>query len=62
MHVWDENAPALIQLDVYTCGPFDKNIVFKWLQQYKPTNLQYKYLDREHGLKSVSSSRTKYTI
>ena len=29
MHVWDENAPALIQLDVYTCGPFDKNIVFK---------------------------------
>ena len=27
MHVWDENAPALIQLDVYTCGPFNKNIV-----------------------------------
>ena len=62
MHVWDENAPALVQLDVYTCGPFDKSIVFKWLQQYKPTNLQYKYLDREHGLKTVTSSRTKYTI
>ena len=62
MHVWDENAPALVQLDVYTCGPFDKNIVFKWLEQYKPTNVQYKYLDREHGLKSVSSSRNKYNI
>lgn len=62
MHVWDENAPALIQLDVYTCGPFDKNIVFKWLQQYSPTDVKFKYLDRETGLKTIASSRTKYTV
>jgi len=62
MHVWDENSPALIQLDVYTCGPFDKNIVFKWLQQYNPTDVKFKYLDREHGLKTLSSSRNKYIV
>tara|TARA_B100001057_G_C22527950_1_gene824601 strand:- start:63 stop:524 length:462 start_codon:yes stop_codon:yes gene_type:complete len=62
MHSWDENAPALIQLDVYTCGPFDKSIVFKWLKQFQPTNVKFKYLDRETGLKTIASSRTKYTI
>ena len=29
MHVWDEVDPGLMQLDVYTCGPFDPKIVFK---------------------------------
>ena len=53
IHVWDEKFPALVQLDVYTCGPLDKNIVFEWLEQYNPTKVEYKYLDREHGLKNV---------
>jgi len=54
IHVWDEKSPALVQLDVYTCGPLDKNIVFEWLEQYNPTKVEYKYLDREQGLKNVS--------
>lgn len=62
MHSWDENAPALVQLDVYTCGPFDKSIVFKWLEQFEPTDIKFKYLDREYGLRTLSTSRNKYTI
>jgi len=62
MHSWDENAPALVQLDVYTCGPFNKSIVFKWLEQFEPTDIKFKYLDREYGLRTLSTSRNKYTI
>ena len=53
MHTWDECDPAMVQLDVYTCGPFEPNIVFAWLQQYKPTKINYKYIDREHDIKEL---------
>jgi S-adenosylmethionine/arginine decarboxylase-like enzyme len=53
IHVWDEPDPALIQLDVYTCGPFDPHIVFDHIQQFNPVKMEYKYLDREHGLIEV---------
>ena len=54
MHTWDEPNPALIQLDVYTCGPFDPTTVFEWLQQYNPKKIEHKYLDREYNLKEIS--------
>ena len=51
MHVWDETDPGLLQLDVYTCGPFDPKIVFNKLKEsFKPVKIQWKYLDREHDL------------
>jgi len=53
MHVWDESNPALMQLDVYTCGPLDTSIIFKHIEQFEPTKVEYKYLDREHGLTEV---------
>ena len=53
IHVWDEKDPAMIQLDVYTCGVFDPNIVFDWLQKYNPTKIDFKYLDRENGLTEI---------
>ena len=53
IHTWDETDPAMIQLDVYTCGVFDPNIVFDWLQKYNPTKIDFKYLDRENGLTEI---------
>ena len=50
MHTWDESDPAVIQLDVYTCGELNPQIVFDWLAQYQPINKQFKYLDREFDL------------
>lgn len=52
-HVWNEPDPALIQLDVYTCGPFDPNAVIEHIQVWDPTKVEYKYLDREHELKEI---------
>ena len=53
MHTWDECDPAVIQLDVYTCGAFDPNIVFKWLDQFDVIKIDYKYIDREFDLHEI---------
>ena len=58
MHCWDEGNPGLMQLDVYTCGPFDPNIIFEELKQFEPVKMEYKYLDREHNLTEVELDAT----
>ena len=51
LHIWDEQKPGLFQLDVYSCKPFDLNIVIKHLKDsYDVTKLQYKFLDRKTDL------------
>ena len=50
MHTWDECDPAIVQLDVYSCGGLDTGVVFDFLKQFDPTKIDYKYLDRETGL------------
>ena len=47
IHVWDEGAPCLVQLDVYTCGDLNKQIIFDALEKFDPVKIDYKYLDRE---------------
>jgi len=54
MHVWDEEKPSMLQLDVYTCGPLDTQIIFDSINQFSPIKVEYKYLDREHSLIEVS--------
>lgn len=53
VHMWDETDPAILQLDIYTCGPLDTAVVFKNLQQFEPVKIEYKYLDREHALVEI---------
>jgi S-adenosylmethionine/arginine decarboxylase-like enzyme len=53
LHVWDKQDPPLLQLDVYTCGPFKPGIVLKYIQEFRPTKIQWKYLDRETDLQTV---------
>jgi S-adenosylmethionine/arginine decarboxylase-like enzyme len=55
-HVWNEPDPALIQLDVYTCGPFDPDDVLEHIAVWDPVKVEYKYLDREHGLHTIGGS------
>lgn len=59
MHVWDECNPAIMQLDVYTCGELDIDKVFENIFVFQPTKIEYKFLDREHKLKIVGVP-TKY--
>ena len=50
MHVWDEDNPAVMQLDVYTCSTLNIEDVFEALDEFVPTHVQYKYIDRENEL------------
>jgi|TARA_R110002012_G_scaffold43608_1_gene118092 S-adenosylmethionine/arginine decarboxylase-like enzyme len=47
IHTWDEQEPALIQLDVYSCKEFKKADVIDCLDEFKPVTVEYKYFDRE---------------
>lgn len=60
MHVWDETSPALMQFDVYTCGALDINKVFEALGDFEPQKIEYKFLDREHGLNHVDHGMRDY--
>lgn len=50
LHVWDEDKPSLLQLDVYTCGPLDPYDVVEALREFHPVKIEMKYLDRENKL------------
>lgn len=47
MHVWDEDDPALLQLDVYTCSHLEPQIVFDAIEQFEPVDTCFYYLDRD---------------
>lgn len=53
IHVWDEPDPSLIQLDVYTCGNLDPDVILDHLQEFEPVKVDYKYLDRETGFNEL---------
>ena len=46
LHCWDEVSPAIVQLDVYTCGSLDKEIVLLFLDDFEPIKVDYAMIDR----------------
>jgi len=61
MHVWDEVSPALIQLDIYSCGDFDEHDVCKKISKdFDLSKIEYKYLNRETGLTDISQGIMNY--
>lgn len=55
LHVWDEDEPALMQMDVYTCSTLNIDDVFKAIEEFKPTKIEYKYIDRENELTLIEN-------
>lgn len=53
LHVWDEEYPAELQLDVYTCSHLNPQDIFDELEQFGPLKIEFKYLNREKGLTEV---------
>lgn len=61
MHVWDEPYPALMQLDVYSCGEFDEHDICKQIaKDFELSKIEYKYLNRETGLTDISDGILNY--
>lgn len=60
MHVWDEPVPALMQFDVYSCADFDPyKIAEKIKQDFDVVKIDYKFLNRETGLKNIRIKKDK---
>lgn len=53
LHMWDEDEPALMQLDVYTCGYLVPSKVIDAIKEFDPNKIEMKYLDRENALIEV---------
>lgn len=51
LHTWDEEDPAILQLDVYTCSDLDVMNVIGKLDVFEPRKVEYVYLDREKNVK-----------
>ena len=50
VHSWDEEEPNRLEIDLYSCAYLDKDVVFKAIEEFKPTKIEYKFINREDGL------------
>ena len=49
-HIWDEESPALLQFDLYTCGSLDAELVLTTIDKsFEVTSLEYQLFDRKDG-------------
>lgn len=48
LHCWDEENPGMLQLDVYSCAPVDRQVVLDAIQEFLPVCVDYKFLDRSN--------------
>ena len=54
IHVWDEPVPALMQIDIYSCAEFNPYLIADKLKKdFDVIKMDYKFLNRETGLKSI---------
>jgi len=60
-HIWDEQSPALLQFDLYTCGELDLDIVLKVVRDhFDPVNVKYLLLNRKNGFKVEATGEEKF--
>lgn len=57
LHTWDEDTPAVIQLDVYTCSELDIDTVFKKIKQFEPTVVEFTLIDRDGELQILDKGK-----
>ena len=54
IHVWDEETPALVQCDVYSCAEFSSNEVLIEFVTMKPTKIEHILLDRAEDIRIIT--------
>lgn len=55
LHTWDKCEQPFIQFDLYTCSELDLELIWEALKFFDAFNIEYKFLDREHGLVEITS-------
>ena len=54
IHIWDEEKPALVQCDVYSCAEFSSNEVLAEFVMMEPTKIEHMLLDRAEEIKTIN--------
>ncbi len=54
IHTWDFGDHHTLQLDVYSCAEIKPEVIFEHLSVFEPTEIFFKFLDRENGLREVA--------
>ena len=61
LHIWDEENPSLLELDVYTCANLNIEQVELWVERnFKPKKLTYWLLDRKDDIVQESTHSMEY--
>ena len=53
IHIWDENRPALVQCDVYSCADFSSNEVLAEFMNMEVIKIDHMILDRMDTIKPI---------
>ena len=53
IHIWDENRPALVQCDVYSCADFSSNEVLAEFMNMEVVKINHMMLDRMDTIKPI---------
>lgn len=53
IHVWDNDAPAIVQYDLYSCSCIDIDLVLSFFDEFEPSKIEFQFIDRENGLTMV---------
>ena len=60
IHIWDEESPALVQCDVYSCAEFSSNEVLMELVVMEPTKIEHMLLDRAEEIKTITHTTSAH--
>lgn len=55
LHIWPLDDIPTIQFDLYSCSSIDLPTIWKHLEVMEPVSIEYKFLDRSNGFKSIKT-------
>lgn len=53
LHVWDQQNPPLVQMDVYSCSKYDPKVVKEFLNEMAPMKVEWLVIDRKTALQQI---------
>lgn len=62
IHCWDEDSPAVCQLDIYSCADFHLDVILEKMKQFDPVEVDYTFLDREDELIILDKQKISLSV
>ena len=53
VHIWDHETPGLVQMDLYSCSPFESSEVLEMLKQWGLLDCELMMVDRNETFRVV---------